>query len=95
MILWFRDFECGTPFTAWKLSKYGAFSGPYFPDQKNAVFGHFLRSGYRKLTLCQVSFNQLMICLVIWYDQIIKGPSGFIYGCLRGLLAIRFAEVEV
>ena len=27
-------------FTAWKVSKYGVFSGPYFP-----VFGHFSGSG--------------------------------------------------
>ena len=44
-------------FTAWKLSKYGVFSGPYFPAfgkiqsecgktqaRKNSVFGHFSRS---------------------------------------------------
>ena len=40
--------------TVWKVSKYGVFSGPYFPpysvqmqentDQKNSVFGHFSRS---------------------------------------------------
>ena len=44
-------------FTAWKVSKYRAFSGPYFPafglnmcgkiwTIKNSVFGHFSRSGY-------------------------------------------------
>ena len=33
--------------TAWKVSKYGVFSGPYFPEcgkictRKNSVFGHF------------------------------------------------------
>ena len=42
--------------TAWKVSKYGVFSGPYFPvfspnvekygPEKNSVFGHFSRSAH-------------------------------------------------
>ena len=35
-------------YTAWKVCKYGVFSGPYFPvfspKQENPVFGHFSQS---------------------------------------------------
>ena len=52
------------PFTAWKVSEYGVFSGPYFPTfvlrysmqsecgkirtRKNSVFGHFSRGACMK-----------------------------------------------
>ena len=54
--------NCSIVFTAWKVSKYGVFSGLYFPiyvnlriqaaeyrklqTRKNSVFGHFSRSDY-------------------------------------------------
>ena len=51
--------------TAWKVSKYGIFSGPYFPEfrmntesesgkiqtRKNSVFGHFLHSAIHRKQL--------------------------------------------
>ena len=55
--LW-RLFSSGVSHTAWKVSKYGFISGPYYPDpalriqseyrkirtKNNSVFGHFSRS---------------------------------------------------
>ena len=47
-------------FTAWKVSKYGVISGPYFPafglnTERYEVFGHFSRSG--SLKNCMFSYQ--------------------------------------
>ena len=56
----------GNHYTSWKVSKYGFFSGPYFPvlglnaetarerentDQKNAIFGHFQETLFHFMAL--------------------------------------------
>ena len=44
--------------TTWKVSKYGVFSGPYFPafgPEKTSAFGHFSRSGHG----CLFSYNTI------------------------------------
>ena len=57
--------------TAWKVSKYGVFFGPYFPtfgpnaDQKNSIFGHLPRSEtivIQTLFACLDRNTQTKIC---------------------------------
>ena len=43
-------------YTAWKVSKYGVFSGPYFPA--NSVFGHILHSD----SVAKKSVPSLLLC---------------------------------
>ena len=60
--LWYNDVH--PIFTAWKVSKYGVFSGPYSvwiqknKDQKNSLFRHFTRS---VSSTCSPNFFKLIL----------------------------------
>ena len=59
--------------TAWKVSKYGGISGPYFPIfrvKQNAVFGHFSHSFY-----IHVQYITSSVPFVIFWLTLVKVMS--------------------
>ena len=66
-------------YSAWKVSKYGVFSGPYFPAciriRKNSVFGHFSRS----VTQSIFSFWFLSSCLFMLSSYGVIGDRLYVF----------------
>ena len=59
--------------SVWKVSKYGVFSGPYFPHldwirtRKNSIFGHFSRSDSFIHYRTAGYFHYFVVCIVVLY----------------------------
>ena len=72
--------------TVWKVSKYGVFSGPYFP-----VFGltaftlHFFIKVYRYSDFFSIAMLSLSLKLVYWTKSNTKVPKKLSYIILMGV----------
>ena len=96
-------------FTAWKVSQFGVFSGPYFPafglnTERYSVFGHYSRSDFVKLRLVAnseprvilfFSWNLTYLTLDAVVLQFLKNSSSVFFKCFQIVSNLSFLQFRI